>query len=342
MDTGGGAAVMRYGDDEPHRTGPSKKWMEEDLRRAVMRTGGSAVANPSTPRDKNQEKYSENYSQPPAKPPSRPPASSDIRYVEPVKFTGKLNAVQSAPPKFRLADPTVLRIEASYQRDLSKKSLQLIQRIIAEWDWAKFKTPICAQTPAGLFVIDGQHTAIAAASHPEIKQIPIMIVEAADVERRAAAFVAHNRDRVTMTPAQILYGEVTAGDKDARGVLGAVQRAGGSVPRSPIGKRDAKPGQVTAVGDIRAIYKAFGPATLERIVRIAVLSKHAPVSLTMLRSIRAVVTGDLKHASDTKIAGALAAFDDFEHAAQKRAAALGGYRFTGGAALLTERLRVLR
>lgn len=319
----------RWGDgaDEGSiRTGPSRRQMEEDLRRAVLNTGGRAVAvKPAV--------------LPPAPKPAMPGPQPGIRQVEAVEFEGAREPVLSAPPKLRLVDPAALKIETAYQRDLSHKSRKLIERIIARWDWAKFKPPICAETPAGLWIIDGQHTAIAAASHPEIDEIPVLIVRADQVERRAEAFVAHNRDRIAMTPAQILHGEAAAGNTAALDILDAVHRGGGSVPRLPVAKKMAKPGSISAIGEIRAVHATLGAKALERIVRIAALSGRMPASLTVLRAIKTVVTSDLAKLPDSKIAGALASFDDFEHAAQKRAGKTGGYRFAAGAELLVERLR---
>jgi len=69
---------------------------------------------------------------------------------------------------------------------------------VAGWDWAKFKAPVAVMTDAGLELIDGQHTAIAAATHPEIATIPVMIVDVDKRAERAAAFIGHNRDRVAV------------------------------------------------------------------------------------------------------------------------------------------------
>src|SRR5690348_4235835 len=99
----------------------------------------------------------------------------------------------TSDPNFEWVEPKTLLVEDKYQRQLSKESITLIRRIISGWDWAKFKPPIVAPTNDGLEVIDGQHTAIAAASHPGIERIPVMVIDAAAMEDRARAFVAHNR-----------------------------------------------------------------------------------------------------------------------------------------------------
>lgn len=335
----------RFDQDEPQRTGPSKRQMEDDLRRAVLNTGGVLV---KAGRDET--------SSVPAKPagvlraikqqPTPPPAAKQtatpacVRYVEAVAVKGKLQPIKSAPPKLRLADPTVLRIEPEYQRDLSRKSHALIQHIIANWDWAKFKPPVCAQTAGGLFVIDGQHTAIAAASHPQIREIPILIVETSEIERRAEAFVSHNRDRVAMTQAQIFHGEVAAGLSAPAAILAAVERAGGSIPRGQISYSDAKPGQVLAIGQLRIIHATDGVDALERIVRIAAMSKIAPAGRLVLRAIRTVLAETaFAKLSDARIADTISSIDHFVLAATIRAAASGKDRSWGGAQLLAERLR---
>lgn len=332
-------------DNLPERTGPSKKQMEDDLRRAVLNTGGTLARGQTAPPVEAAKSVGELRAAKPIPPPApkQEQSSADIRYIEAVEFKGKLQPIRSAAPKLRMADPTVLRVEPSYQRDLSRKSHKLIQNIIAGWDWAKFKPPVCAQTAGGLFVIDGQHTAIAAATHPEIREIPILIVEAAEIERRAEAFVSHNRDRVAMTQAQIFHGEIAAGERAPAEILAAVQRAGGSIPRSPISSRDAKPGQITSIGEIRNIYGAAGADIVERMVRIAVMSKIAPAGIPLLRAIRSILTDEanasLAKLLDTKIAGALASIDNFVIAAATRAVGTGKGRGWGGAQLLAERLR---
>ena len=62
-------------------------------------------------------------------------------------------------------DPAELSIDASYQRDLSKKSLRLIQTLVKDWDWRRYKIPVVARVDDAWHVIDGQHTAIAALTH---------------------------------------------------------------------------------------------------------------------------------------------------------------------------------
>lgn len=264
----------------------------------------------------------------------------DARPIAPVPVPEKRQAVLSAFPKVAMVAPTFLQVEPAYQRDLSAKSMRLIRSIVADWDWAKFKPPICAQTPDGYFIIDGQHTAIAAASHPEIKKIPILIVDAAQLERRAESFVAHNRNRLVMTPAQIFYGEAAAGKKDAKRALAIMARAGCSIPRAPVPKHSAKPGQINAVGEVCDIMRIDGADVLERVLRIAALSKIVPVSKTVLRSLRMILTDEaherLASKIDEKIAAALGSIPQFELKAQQLAAETEQSRFSAAVSLIAQ------
>lgn len=265
-------------------------------------------------------------------------AAENIRPIAAINVPQKRDAILSRAPVVRIVDPTSLKVEQKYQRDLSGKSMRLIRKIVTEWDWAKFKPPICAETEHGLFVIDGQHTAIAAASRPEIKEIPVMIVAAAEIERRAEAFVAHNRDRLVMTPAQVFYGEVAAGDKAARAILEIVTRAGATIPRLPVPRNYAKPGQITAIGEIRRLHSGAGADLLERVVRIATISKVAPISATVVSALRILLSegvfSKVAGRADVDIAGALASMKNIEATSQHYAAETGQSRFRAAAALI--------
>lgn len=249
----------------------------------------------------------------------------------------------STAPIIRMVKPQSLLVESAYQRDLSGKSIQLIRKIVAGWDWTKFKPPVCAETKDGLVVIDGQHTAIAAATHPGITEIPVMVNLTAHLERRAASFVSHNRDRLVMTPAQIFYGDLAAGDKDCKAIMECVVKAGASIPRLPVALHSWKPGQISAVGELREGYKRCGREIVERALKIAVAAKAAPISLTLLRAIRLILTEDqyreTRKKPDSAIVTAIISVGDIAAASELCAADLGLSRFAACAALIAEAVR---
>jgi hypothetical protein len=279
----------------------------------------------------------------------RPDLTADGSAVRPITAIQMAARVKPADmpvavPETRVVSPTNLLIEAAYQRDLSGKSIKLIRSIVANWDWAKFKPPVCAQTADGLFVIDGQHTAIAAATHPQIKQIPVLIIKGTAIERRAESFVSHNRDRITMSPLQVFHAEVTAGDKEALGVLRCAAEADVTIPRSPPQKGAEKPRQVTAIGPARRVFKYAGAPIITRILKIAADAGMTPIASTVIRGLE-IILREPRFASvatlgDAEIAHAVASIERFEATAQAHASESGQNRFRAAAMLIAERAGV--
>jgi hypothetical protein len=193
---------------------------------------------------------------------------------------------------FRWVEPTELLISDAYQRSLSKRSLSLIKRIVSAWDWRKFKPPIVAQTRAGLEVIDGQHTSIAAASHPDVAKIPVMIVKAEDLEERAAAFIGHNVDRVPITPMQLHHAAVTAGDVDARAVAEVCRDAGVRVLRHPPANGAYAVGDTLAVTAIHRLVSRRGVRGATVVLRALSAAECAPVSASEIKALEMLLFDD--------------------------------------------------
>jgi hypothetical protein len=186
--------------------------------------------------------------------------------------------------------PTDLLIDEAYQRGLSEKSKALIARIVQGWDGRRFKPPIDARTESGIEIIDGQHTAIAAASHPSIHKIPVLVVEAAQVTDRASAFVGHNRDRLTVTAMQMHHAMVTAGDDDAVTVEQVCERAGVTLVRSAFGGYRWKPGDSVAVGAINALIGRRGAKGARELLQALVAAGLAPVGANDIKAAELLFT----------------------------------------------------
>ena len=155
--------------------------------------------------------------------------------------------------------PHELLVDPEYQRDLSERGLRLVRKIVAEWDWRKYHAPIVAMTDEVPMVLDGQHTAIAAASHPCIHDIPVLLVEAPEQRDQASSFVALNRDRIGITTAQMHAAAVVAGDPAALAIERVCERAGVRVVNVQPGN-GLKPRDTMAVGAIGAMIGRAGGA----------------------------------------------------------------------------------
>lgn len=228
------------------------------------------------------------------------PAASKLRPVEPIDLAGVTTApIPTGEPIFERVDPRTLLIEEAYQRDLSPRSLKLIRKIAAEWDWRKFKPPVVAFADGGLRIIDGQHTAMGAASRPDVPMIPVMVVEAAEVQDRAIAFIGHNRDRLAVTPMQMHHAAVAAGDEGAATVEQVCARAGVTLVRATYGGRKWSPGETVAIGAISGVIERRGAMGARQMLQVLAGTELAPIRPDHIKAVEAIFTDPL-YANDVE------------------------------------------
>jgi hypothetical protein len=130
-----------------------------------------------------------------------------------------------APPERVWIDPVELLIDDVYQRDLNRRSMKLIEGMVKNWKWRRMKTPDCVRVGGKLHVIDGQHTAIAAATLG-IKKIPVDVVDAKTELERADSFVSYNQNRLTISALDIYRAQVGGGEPVAMKIEKVCKEAG--------------------------------------------------------------------------------------------------------------------
>ncbi len=204
-----------------------------------------------------------------------------LRSIAPVDLGDAEPAVpKTGMPIFELARPADLYVDPAYQRDLGSASLRHIRKIASEFDWADYTPPKCAMEEVDgrtvLKVIDGQHTAIAAASNPHIDQIPIMIIEAPEQASQAAAFISHNTNRLSVTATQLHAAAVTAGDEDALTVQQVCQRAGVTILKFNPG-RAFRAGETLAIAAVRSLVAKRSAMRARVVLEALVQAGRAPI-----------------------------------------------------------------
>lgn len=209
------------------------------------------------------------------------------RKVEPLpNITRLAGKITNKPPTLMWIDPRELTVDETYQRNLSHKSIHLISRTVQGWSWAHFKPPIVVRDADSFYIIDGQHTAIAAASHPDIEQIPVMVIDGANnMQDRARAFIGHNKDRIAITATQMHYSSLVAGDPEAKAVDAVCAAAGVRVVKGYSNASSWKPGDTAALQPIRASLRLYGPEKTERTLRILTNARCAPIRSDQIQAV---------------------------------------------------------
>lgn len=198
-----------------------------------------------------------------------------------------IKPITGARPELIWVSPTSLMVDATYQRNLSKRSVNLIHKMIDGFAWNRMKPPIVVRVGGDLHIVDGQHTAIVAATL-KIPEIPIFVVEAATVDERARAFVGHNTDRVTVSPFDIFRALVASGDPDAMDVDNVCKRAKVRI-RQMNGNTVAAEGDTMALGIIRRMVLKQGVIKSRQVLETLVAAKRIPISAAEIQAVENVV-----------------------------------------------------
>lgn len=210
-----------------------------------------------------------------------------LRRIQAIAVPGlKIEEITSAPPTLEWVSPSELLVDETYQRSLRERSINLIRRIIARWDWRRFKPPIVVKTEHGYEVVDGQHTSMAAVSRG-IEKIPVLVVDAAEMKDRAAAFIGHNRDRLVITTTQMFFAALAASDLDAVATQRACEEAGVRILKYQ--RPTYKIGETVTVSAITALVKAHGHAKAVSVLKALVTGKVGPIEMPHIKAAEALI-----------------------------------------------------
>lgn len=219
----------------------------------------------------------------------------NIRPISPVSVAGLVpKAPETGIPICEVVDPTTLYVDPAYQRNVSEKGSRQIRRIIEGFDWAKFKPPICAYSECDgrtiLKVLDGQHTAIAAASNPHVPRIPVMIVEAEDTVSQAKAFIGQNTDRLGITALQFHQAAIAAGDEDALTLELVCSRANIKVLKTTNAYTGTGARQTIAIKQLEALISRQGAKLAREILETLANAERGPLTAPQIKAVELLMT----------------------------------------------------
>jgi hypothetical protein len=222
--------------------------------------------------------------------------SNPLRRIEPVSIGGlKPHAPSTGQPIMEYVNPRDLYIDPAYQRSIGERGLKQIRKIIENFEWSKFKLPTCCysenfKAETVLFVLDGQHTAIACASHPSIETIPVQIVEAATVEEQAEAFIGLNTERLGVTSLQLHQAATVAGDAMALRMEDICRNAGVTILRAAPGSGKFKPHDTVAVQAVGSLILRRGDELAGRVLDVLSRAQLAPITAPHIKAVDLLLT----------------------------------------------------
>lgn len=219
----------------------------------------------------------------------------NVRVISPVSIAGLVpNTPNTGMPIFELVRPSELYVDPTYQRNVGDRGMRQIRRIIENFEWTKYKPPICAyaehEGKTILKVLDGQHTAIAAASNPNIDTIPIMIVEAESTIDQAKAFIGQNTDRLGVTTLQLHQAALAAGDEDAQTIELVCARANVQLLKTTNAYSGTGSRQTIAIKQIEAMIGRHGPVVSREILEVLANADRGPLTAPQIKAVEALLT----------------------------------------------------
>lgn len=213
-----------------------------------------------------------------------------LRRITPMPIPYAVTPDLGPKPSIEWVKPTDLYVDATYQRNLTKRSMRLINKLVEEFAWNRMKLPVVVRDGEKFHVIDGQHTAIVAATL-RVPEIPIFVVIAATLDERARAFVGHNTDRIKVGPLDIHNALVASGDPDSVEVQEVCRRAKVRLKITNQASVIAE-GDTMAIGTIKAMINRRGVGMSRQVLEVLVRAKRAPIVAAEIKAVDQIVCVD--------------------------------------------------
>ncbi|WP_119258899.1 hypothetical protein [Shinella zoogloeoides] len=251
----------------------------------------------------------------------------NVRAITPVSISGLAPGVPpTGTPIFEFIKPTDLFVDPAYQRSIGERGLSQIRRMIEEFDWAKFKPPICAyaehEGATVLKVLDGQHTAIAAASNPNIPEIPVMIVEAEDTAAQAKAFIGQNTQSLRVTNLQLHQAAIAAADEDALTLELTCTASNVKLLKNPNSYTGDGSRQTIAVKQIEALIARRGRIVARQVLETIANAERGPITASQIKAAEMLLT-DNEYAEHITADDLTSAIIDLLYTAEEEAKLFG-------------------
>lgn len=191
-------------------------------------------------------------------------------------------------PVIDWVDKNLIDVDATYQRGLDEAR---VQRITDWFSWDSFGAIVVAPIDGGRYhVIDGQHRYEAAKRHPLVTLLPAVIIVGRGVVAEAETFVNVNGARKNVSPLEMYWASLAAGDPDAATIKQVAERAGVTIRRYPGSNGSYAPGETVAIGAIRSLVDGKGAMRARQILEALVSAALAPITANQIKAADLLLT----------------------------------------------------
>lgn len=193
------------------------------------------------------------------KPKSR---STKLREIVPIEIAFTNEKIGGRRGHLGLIPIADLRVDPSYQRSISMRSIEVVRKIASNFDWRKFVPAVVVKSGAYYKVINGQHSVTAAASL-DIKEVPCYIIDCTH-EEAAAAFAAINGTVTPVSAQDVWFAMLTAKDYESIQLKKLLDACGVTVVRDISG---IAPGETRSIKVLQRAWSFYTPELLSLVLR---------------------------------------------------------------------------
>lgn len=214
----------------------------------------------------------------------------------------EINRTIGSRPELQWVPVTSIAVDSNYQRVLKP---HLVAKILRGFSWAKFGALVLSRKPDGTFsVVEGQHRWKAAVAHPDVTDVPAVIVDHADIASEAQSFLGINRDRMAVTAVEQYWAGLTAGDPEKLAISAVLQAAGCDVVPE---NGHYRPNLTNSIGAIDRCLRRYGEAATRRalqVIRKAWPNETRALRGTLITALARLIRSN-KQLVDTDMAAAI-------------------------------------
>jgi hypothetical protein len=215
----------------------------------------------------------------------------------------EINREIGQKPELQWVSIDLVDVDANYQREIKKG---LVDKILRRFSWSKFGAVVLSRQTGGRFtVVEGQHRWKAASLHPDVSEIPAVIVAHADLAGEAASFLAINRDRMAVTSVEQYWAGLTAGDDAAIAISNVLQSAGCDVVPA---QGHYRPNLTNSISAIDRCLKRYGVASTRRallVIRAAWPDDAKSLRGTLITALARIIRSNEKTVADPELVAAI-------------------------------------